>query len=136
MVLQRYVLVLAGLLIIALGSIAVPVSAGYHTPGSVETDVITIASSGDAVSPDMAASLEDFMPEPAAFDTIGPTDSIQAAIDAAADGDTIYLDPGIYHQYGITVSKNITIMANGSSGGDRGNTIIDAQELGRIFSVT
>jgi hypothetical protein len=136
MVLQRYVLVLAGLLIIALGIIVVPVSGGYHTHGSGETGVLTIASDSDAVDPDMAASLEDFMPEPAAFDTISPADSLQAAIDAAADGDTIYLDPGIYHEHGITISKDITIMANESSGGDRGNTIIDAQELGRIFSVT
>jgi PGF-pre-PGF domain-containing protein len=75
-------------------------------------------------------------PVSAAPASVSPGDSLQAAIDAAADGDTIYLDPGTYYEHGITISKNITIMANKSAGGNHDNTIIDALTLGGIFSVT
>jgi PGF-pre-PGF domain-containing protein len=77
------------------------------------------------------------MPEPSgSFDSIGPLDSLQDAIDDAAPGSTIYLDPGIYRVHGLTISKNIYIVANQSAGADRSNTILDAEVKDRVFNVT
>jgi adhesin HecA-like repeat protein len=53
------------------------------------------------------------------------TDAIQTAITHANSGDTIILNPGIYYENTITFSKNLTIRANTSAGGDQTNTIID-----------
>ncbi|OPX64647.1 MULTISPECIES: PGF-pre-PGF domain-containing protein [unclassified Methanoregula] len=75
------------------------------------------------------------IPESAESISIGPADSIQAAVSAAADGDTIWLDPGIYREHDIVIDRNITIRANTSLGGNRGNTIIDAEHAGRVFNV-
>jgi hypothetical protein len=129
MVLQRNCLVLAGWLIISLGILVMPVSAAYHglDPGDPVPAPFNSAGYGNPVIT---------MPESAAFDGIGPGESLQAAIDAANDGDTIYLDPGTYNEHGITISKNIILMANESAGGNRDNTIIDAQRLDHIFHVT
>jgi hypothetical protein len=73
---------------------------------------------------------------PVGIDGIGPGDSLQAAIDAAPDGSTIDLDPGIYQVHDITIAKNIRIRSNASAGGTRSNTILDAEQLDRIFNVT
>ena len=67
---------------------------------------------------------------------IGPSDPFQAAVDAAADGETIWLGPGTYFVHDIVIAKNLTIRSNASAGGSRANTILDAQEAGRIFNVT
>ncbi|HWR98210.1 MAG TPA: SdrD B-like domain-containing protein, partial [Candidatus Methanoperedens sp.] len=48
--------------------------------------------------------------------------SIQAAVDAAADGDLILVDPGIYHQ-NVIVYKNVRIQGAGTS------TVIDAKHF-------
>ena len=73
------------------------------------------------------------LPVSAAEYTISPDDRIQVAIDAADSGDTIILNPGTYHQTGMTVPKDIVIRANTSYGGNPSNTIIDAMGTGRIF---
>jgi hypothetical protein len=57
--------------------------------------------------------------------TINPGDSIQTAINIVRDGGTVILNPGIYYENGITISKNITLQANTSAGGNQANTIID-----------
>ncbi len=69
-------------------------------------------------------------------DSIGPSQSLQDAIDAALPGDTIVLEPGIYREHNLTITKDLYIMANVSAGGDRNNTIIDAQGADRIFNIT
>jgi PKD repeat protein len=72
--------------------------------------------------------------------TINPGDSIQNAIDTIADdGDTILLNPGVPYTIvnNIVIStKNITIGANMTAGGNPSNTIIDAGNIDRIFKVT
>lgn len=75
-------------------------------------------------------------PVSAAEHVINSADSIQAAINSAADGDTILLNSGTYSQYDISVTKNITIGANTAAGANAANTFIDAGNAGRIFSVT
>ena len=73
-------------------------------------------------------------PPVAAVDhTLNPGDSIARNITDALPGDTLILNPGIYQQNNIDVSKNIIIRANTSSGGNQTNTIIDGQSLDGIF---
>ena len=64
------------------------------------------------------------------------TGALAAAIGAASTGDTIILNPGTYFEHGITIPTNITIEANTTYGGSPANTIIDAQSLGGIFTVS
>jgi PKD repeat protein len=66
--------------------------------------------------------------------TLNPGNSIQQNVTGAAAGDTIILNPGIYHEHDIIVERNLTIRANASAGGDAANTIIDAEYAGRIFN--
>jgi PKD repeat protein len=54
----------------------------------------------------------------------------------ATDGDTILLNQGIYTEFDIPVTKNITIGANPADSANSGNTFIDADGDGRIFIVT
>jgi PKD repeat protein len=80
-----------------------------------------------------------FAPVTADIHTINPGDSIQTAIDNAADGDTILLNPGVPYTIvnNIAIStKDITIGANTTAGGNPSNTIIDAGKKDRIFKVT
>ena len=147
MELQRYDLIFVGFLIIAL-VLAAPVSAARTHPagpfnltmapapspsGSHAMDASTRAMFDTAVSGDMSV----MAPPPAltAFDSIGPGDSLQAAIDAAPDGSIIYLDPGTYFEHDLVVNKDIMIRANETLGGTRANTVIDARGEGRIFTV-
>ena len=147
MELQRYGLVFVGVLIIAL-VLAAPVSAARAHPagsfnlttvpdpapyGTPAMDVSSRAMFDAAVAGDMSALAPP--PVPTAFDSIGPGDSLQDAIDAAPDGSTIYLDPGTYYEHDLVVNKVIMIQANQSLGGTRANTIIDARGEGRIFTV-
>ena len=85
---------------------------------------LLIIALGSIITPAMAAN-----------HTLNPGDSIQTAINSAHHGDTIILNPGTYNEHNITISKNIIIRANVSAGGNRDNTIIDAMNLDRIFSV-
>ena len=68
--------------------------------------------------------------------TLNPGDSIQQNITSALDGDTIILNPGTYNEHNIIIDQNVKIRANTTSGGTAANTVIDAQNLGRIFNVT
>src|SRR5271157_1974783 len=61
---------------------------------------------------------------------------IAAAVSAAGSGGTVILAPGTYEEHAISVGNSVTIEANASLGGNEDNTIIDAQHLDRIFSVT
>jgi parallel beta-helix repeat protein/predicted outer membrane repeat protein len=58
--------------------------------------------------------------------------TIQAAIDDidTSDNDLIYLFPQTYYEYNIIVNKSLTI------GGITTGIVIDAQQLGRIFTIT
>jgi hypothetical protein len=53
--------------------------------------------------------------------------TIQAAINAANHGDTIYISPGTYNEFNIEISKNITI----SSITGPSNTIVECMHQGR-----
>jgi PGF-pre-PGF domain-containing protein len=151
--------VLPGLLILTLLFAAIPVAGDVPDGSGIPVLLIVNSSpSGQTinrvpVSIDITPGSERSVPIPApvwvipagpspggvlvstAGHSIGPGDSLQAAIDAAADGDILYLDPGIHHDNGITVAKNITLRANASAGGSHGNTIIDAMGSNRIISV-
>lgn len=65
--------------------------------------------------------------------TLNPGDSIEANISLASPGDTLVLNPGTYRQFNITVSKDITVKSNSSSGGSASDTIIDAMGSGTVF---
>ncbi|MDL2247050.1 Ig-like domain repeat protein, partial [Methanobrevibacter sp. OttesenSCG-928-K11] len=67
--------------------------------------------------------------------TIDDTENILDGITDISDGDTLYLNPGIYDKAGdrgITINKNITIQGNGSAE----DVIIDAKNLNRIFTIS
>ncbi|HYD86447.1 MAG TPA: hypothetical protein VEA80_03135, partial [Vitreimonas sp.] len=51
-----------------------------------------------------------------AFHFVNPGDSIQAAIDAAAPGDTILIGSGVYNE-SFTVNKDLTIQGFDTGGG-------------------
>ncbi len=57
---------------------------------------------------------------------VAPGDSIQAAIDGAAAGDTIVIKPGIYNE-SFTIAKTLTIK------GSPGKTILDGAGLGSFI---
>ncbi len=160
--LRRVCQVLVVSWIIVCGLAAAPIPALNYTIGS---HAVIVPGATSLPAPDHAARLEEILalapghsfsgfstaadagpaapdstvlaiPEPAVSVSIGPSDSIQAAVFAAADGDTIWLDPGIYREHDIEIDRNVTIRANASRGGNRGNTIIDAEYAGRVFNVT
>ena len=57
--------------------------------------------------------------------------SIQAAVTAAAPGDTIQISDGTYNEHGIILTNAITLTSvNGSAA-----TIVDGQNLGGIFQI-
>lgn len=60
---------------------------------------------------------------------------ISSAINAANAGDTVFLAPGNYSKnnqdFGVTLTKNITLMGNGSTD----SVIIDARKQSRIFTM-
>jgi uncharacterized protein YjbI with pentapeptide repeats len=140
--------------------VAAPASAANYTldRAGIEPAVLVFPPADDTVLKEMLAGHPDLVtsalhvmdvagveapdftvltiPEPTVSASIGPADSIQAAVSAAADGDTIWLGPGVYHEHDIVIDRNITIRANTSIGGNRDNTIIDAEQAGRIFNVT
>ncbi|MDD1682411.1 MAG: PGF-pre-PGF domain-containing protein [Methanoregula sp.] len=137
-------LFLAALLIAAL-VLAAPVSARPHPAGPFNLTIVPgPASSGTPVLDgsyqavfDAAVNGDMSVQEPvlSALASIGPGDSLQAAIDAAAPGSVIDLDPGIYYEHDLVVTKPIIIRANQTLGGNPANTTIDARGLGRIFTV-
>jgi hypothetical protein len=55
--------------------------------------------------------------------------TIDGAVGKAAAGDTIQIAAGTYHEYGIGLSKQLTLDGAGAA-----STIIDGDALGRIFS--
>jgi hypothetical protein len=64
--------------------------------------------------------------------------TVQAAIDAAADGNTIIVRPGIYHEHDIDFrGKAITVRStNPLDSLVVASTIVDADSLGRVFIFT
>jgi parallel beta-helix repeat protein len=71
-------------------------------------------------------------PDPNRVLTVNPGESIQTAINNAADGDTIIVENGIYHEWHILVNKTLTII-----GRTMENTIIDGNGTADvIFHVT
>jgi len=94
-------------------------------------DAATRATYDALVAGDMSA----LAPPSTVFESVHPGQSLQDAIDAAAPGSTIYLDPGIYYEHDLFVDKTIHIKANETLGGTSANTIIDARSEGRIFTV-
>jgi PGF-pre-PGF domain-containing protein len=75
-------------------------------------------------------------PVGAADHILNPGDSIQNAINSAASGDTIILNPGTYYDTGITISGNakvISIQANTAAGGSQANTNLAGG--GTIFTI-
>ena len=74
--------------------------------------------------------------EPTRAETIivnGPSESIQAAIDIALDGDTVLVGPGIYNQSLTIENKSITLASHFLTTGDStliGQTVISGAGLG------
>ncbi|MBW1743728.1 MAG: right-handed parallel beta-helix repeat-containing protein [Deltaproteobacteria bacterium] len=56
--------------------------------------------------------------------------TIQGAVDAASDGDTIVIASGTYNEYDITIDKSLTIQGAGM-----GITIVEGQYMGRVFNI-
>jgi hypothetical protein len=59
-----------------------------------------------------------------------PCATIAQAISNATNGDTIELAAGTYNQHSITVNKSLVL-----KGASTGNTIVDAQQQGRVFVI-
>jgi nitrous oxidase accessory protein len=58
-----------------------------------------------------------------------PVTSLKKAVSIASDGDTILLNPGIYKEGNIVITKSITIIGNG-------NPILDGEHKCEIFTVS
>lgn len=58
------------------------------------------------------------------------TDALKNAVSGASDGDVIILQPGIYSENTIIITKRLTIRANTSYGHTAADTIIDGMEAG------
>jgi PGF-pre-PGF domain-containing protein len=67
--------------------------------------------------------------------TLNPGDSIADAIDSAADGDTLVLNPGTYPGTSVYLTKGIAIQANTTAGGNATNTIIEGTSSESIFAL-
>src|SRR5437899_2328712 len=68
-----------------------------------------------AASSVIAGSLALAAPANAANHDVRPGQSIQAAIDAAKPGDSIYVHPGVYHENVAITKDNLTL--RGAGGG-------------------
>lgn len=62
--------------------------------------------------------------------TTGPKLTITNATSTVTSGGTVYIENGVYKERGIKIKTNMTI-----TGQDQGNTVIDAQKKGSIFSI-
>jgi hypothetical protein len=67
-------------------------------------------------------------------DPVACEDIVQGAINLAQAGSTVYICPGTYNET-ITVTKNLTLIGAGS-GDSAGNTILDAQGVGRVVTIS
>jgi hypothetical protein len=73
--------------------------------------------------------------------TISPTGGddttliMNAISAAAADDHVVILNPGTYYAHDIMVAQDVTIRADAAGGHGPADTIIDAQSLGRIFTI-
>ena len=64
-----------------------------------------------------------------------PTDypTIQGAIDASSNGDTILIEPGTYYESGINISKSIDVVGLDDKGGDIHVTIDAMEDTSAIY---
>ena len=63
------------------------------------------------------------------------SDAIKNAINTASDGDTLNLSDGTYNEHDIVVNKNLTITGPKTSNNNPPTAVIDAQQLGRVFTI-
>src|SRR5438445_1266933 len=68
-----------------------------------------------AIAAAMALSLVVALPAQAKTVTVGPGQSIQAAVNSASPGDTIVVKPGVYHQNVLVNKDRITLKGAGAS---------------------
>jgi len=61
---------------------------------------------------------------------VSPEQSIQAAINSAQPGDTIFVHEGIYYER-IEINKTVSLV-----GEDRATTVVDGEEIGTVIKVT
>jgi hypothetical protein len=63
------------------------------------------------------------------------SDAIKNAINTASDGDTLDLSDGTYNEHDIVVNKNLTITGPKTINNNPPTSVIDAQQLGRVFTI-
>jgi hypothetical protein len=63
---------------------------------------------------------------------LGDAPTIAAAVDSAADGDQIFVYPGMYREHDIAVDRPVVIKGIGGPA----ITMVDAEGLGRCFAIT
>lgn len=94
---------------------------------AVCTTVLTLASYTTR-----AATLEVDKADPACSDVTGaPYCSIQAAVTAASDGDTITIGAGTYLENVVAADKDLSLIGDGV-----GSTIVDGNAMGPVFYFT
>ena len=106
------------------------------TEASVTTEATTPETDPPATTPETTPATTEAAPEPTAPPTTTPADpgddgvrsvpgeyeTIQAAVDAAAKGDLVLIDPGTYYEAVDVVTNNLTIR-----GLDRDGVILDGE---------
>ncbi|MBS1196022.1 MAG: signal peptide protein, partial [Actinobacteria bacterium] len=100
---------------------AITVSVPSPRPAGLATGQLTVEKA-DGTPSRLGLTLQVGLEAGASVVHVTRGGSIQAAVDAAADGDLILVDPGIYHQ-NVIVYKNVRIQGAGTA------TVIDAKHF-------
>ncbi|MCK9150762.1 beta strand repeat-containing protein [Methanobacterium alcaliphilum] len=99
--------------------------------------VVNATSDNQTVSASITIGRDEVYVSPDGNDATGdgsaehPFKTISAGIAGVYPGGTIQIASGTYNEHDLVINKNVTIAGSGAS-----TTIINAQEIGRIFNIT